>query len=156
MLVPSRTVLTALRLAEAARLDRLAQLRSELDAVCAEIKARREQKYSPDQPRDPYGRWAPWDHEEGRDLAADSGGAGDAFGVAPDGTTVEGIAGIPDSEKNSTVQSFMSRYCDAGIRAVMPGQFLNEPIERVMELAKSGDPAARRCLKLLGQERFRK
>lgn len=151
----SRTGMAALRLAQAAEQEPLSRIRDELDDIRRVLVLRREMKYSPDQPRDWHGRWT----DGGGGEAASGEGtteSGESFGEAPDGTKVESIAGIPDNEKNSTVQSFMSRYCDAGIRAVMPGQFLNEPIQRVMELAKAGDPAARRCLKLLGQERFRK
>jgi hypothetical protein len=95
MLVPSRTVLAALRLAEAARLERLEHLRAEFNAIREEIKARREIKYSPDQPRDERGRWT-FGQGSGSDQARDdadldlndldngsTNGAG--FGEATDG-----------------------------------------------------------------------
>ena len=93
--------------------------------------------------------------EQERDAAEDSESL-NAFGEAPDGTPIEPVGGIPESEKGSTVQSFMSRYCNAGIRAKMPGQFLGMTILEVMQLAKQGDAAARTCLKLLGRGEYQK
>lgn len=98
-------------------------------------------KFDPAQPRDAFGRWT--------DVGA-------PFGKAPDGTSIFTTAGIPESEHKSTVQSFVSRYCNAGIRAEMPGQFLGATIQDVMELARKGDAAARTCLKLLSRGRFQK
>ena len=126
-----------------------------------------ELKYSPDQPRWPagYPRGGQWMPKEGgeegvpeeleRDAAEDSESLS-AFGEAPDETPIEPVGGIPESEKGSTVQSFMSRYCNAGTRAEMPGQFLGMTILEVMQLAKQGDSAARTCLKLLKKNEYRK
>ena len=151
-----RTALMAMRMVQAAEFERLDAIRQELKGLQRLLRWRRELKYSPEQPRDEIGRWMPWEHGEGDEPTSDGGGSDDAFGIAPDGTEIEGVAGIPDSEKNSTVQSFMSKYCNAGIRAEMPGQFLQMPIADVMALAKSGDASARTCLKLLSRGRFQK
>lgn len=153
----NRTALLALTFAEAAECERLEAVRRELRELRLLLRWRREMKYSPEQPRDEIGRWTPWENGEGDEPADGSDfGLGEAFGTAPDGTTVDAVAGIPDNEKNSTVQSFMSRYCNAGIRAEMPGQFLQMPIAEVMARAKSGDASARTCLKLLSRGRFQK
>jgi hypothetical protein len=131
-----------------------------------------ELKYAPDQPRWPEGhplggQWKPkeggegegYEEGDGEDRGAFFATENDSlssFGEAPDGTLIEPVAGIPDSEKGSTVQSFMSRYCNAGIRSEMPGQFLGMTIDEVLRLAKQGDGAARTCLKLLSRGRFQK
>jgi hypothetical protein len=157
MLHGDKTALMAMNMAQAAECERLDAVRRELKDLSLLLRWRREVKYSPEQPRDANGRWMPWEHGEGEGSADGSNGeVNDAFGVAPDGTEVDGVAGIPDDEKNSTVQSFMSKYCNAGIRAEMPGQFLQMPITEVIALAKSGDASARTCLKLLSRGRFQK
>jgi len=158
MLHGDRTALLAMKMVEAADYERLNAIRQELNDLRLLLRWRRAMKYSPEQPRDPDGRWAPWDHEEGGDPAADGGGAGVAFGVAPDGTTVEatGASGFSADEEQMTVQTFRSAYCLGSIREVLPGQFNQMTIAEVIALAKTGDASARRCLKLLGEPRFRK
>jgi hypothetical protein len=166
MLIPSRTVLTALGLAEAARLERLEHLRTELAALRAEFAARREIKYSPDQPRDERGRWT-FGEGSGSDQASDdadldlndldngsTNGAG--FGEAPDGTPVEPAGGIPKDKLNWTAQQFVSQHCKGSIRSVMPGEMLRLPLSEVLRLAKEGNRSARTCLKLLNQDEYRK
>lgn len=166
MLFPSRTVLTAMRLADLARMERIAQLRVEFDALRTEIKARREAKYSPDQPRDERGRWTFGQGTGTDDAGADNGlGLSDlddgpttegGIGTAPDGGPIEPVGGIPSDKLNWTTQQFMSAYCKGSIREVMPGQFLQMPIADVLTLAGEGNAAANRCIKLLKEDRFRK
>ncbi|KAF0231673.1 MAG: hypothetical protein FD175_581 [Beijerinckiaceae bacterium] len=162
----SRTALTQMRLKQAQDDENIAHIRAELEAIRLYLKARREQKYSPGQPRDELGRWAPWDgHGDDAPQTSDEaltsgredfGGGNVEFGTAPDGTAIEPVGGIPNDKLNWTTQQFMSAYCSANIRSVMPGQFLNMPIADVIALAKAGDRAANTCWKLLRQDRFRK
>jgi hypothetical protein len=118
-----------------------------------------ELKYSDDQPRwpagDPLGgQWRPLEGGEGEENGGEASTEG--FGETPDGTPIEPVGGIPEDKLNWTTQQFMSAYCQAGIREVMPGQFLNMTIGEVIARARQGDAAANRCWKLLRQDRFRK
>ena len=159
----SKTVETyfgLLRLQEQERLEkqeRLARLRAELDAIRLYLKARREEKYSPEQPRDELGRWAPWDGR-GDDGDVSSDFSASAIGSAPDGTPVDGVgtSGFSAEQEKMTVQSFRSAYCLGSIREVLPSQFNQMTVGEVIALANQGDANARRCLKLLGEPRFRK
>jgi hypothetical protein len=54
------------------------------------------------------------------------------------------------------VQTFVSTYCLGSINRQLPGQFLGVTIADVMAEAQRGNSAARTCLKLLMQDRFRK
>ncbi len=58
--------------------------------------------------------------------------------------------------QSQTCAQFIAENCRASILRVFPGQFLNVPIEEVLESAKSGDSAARTAKKLLQDNRFRK
>lgn len=152
-----RTALVAMRMAQAAELERMKSIRQKLEGLQHLLRWRREMKYSPEQPRDADGRWMPWEHGEG-DASADGGGAGDPFGVAPDGSNVEatGASGFSAEDEQVTVQSFKSAYCIGNIREVLPRQFNPMTIAEVIALAKTGDASARRCLELLGEPHFRK
>lgn len=66
------------------------------------------------------------------------------------------IGGIDPVDRHKSVQAFVSEKCEARIYSVLPGQFLDMPIIDVMKIAKSGNWAARSCLKLLGREDYRK
>lgn len=52
----SRTALTHTRLRQAQDDETIAHIRAELEAIRLHLKARREAKYSPEQPRDELGR----------------------------------------------------------------------------------------------------
>ena len=97
-------------------------------------------KFSPDQPRAPAG--------------APDGGQwiGEGAGAA----IVELIAGIAPEQLEMSVQSFISAFCKGNINEVLPSQFLDEKIGTVSKLAKSGDAAARTCMKLLSRGDYRK
>ncbi len=139
-----------------------------LKACLAAMRVRLELKYSDMQPRWPAGdprggQWRPL--EGGGDgSVGDPPEQGDAsesdfgYGEAPDGTLIEpaGTSGFSRDEQQMTVQQFRSAYCNADIRAVLPGQFGPMTIAEVIMAAKGGDAAARKCLKLLGEKRFRK
>jgi hypothetical protein len=164
----SRIALTHMRLKQAQDDDKIAPIRAELEAIRLHLKVRREEKYSPEQPRDELGRWAPWDgHGDDAPQTSDgtlTSGRGDfgdgngEFRTAPDGTPIEpaGTSGFTSAQENMTVQSFRSAYCLGSIREVLPGQFNLMTIAEVIAQANKGDASARRCLKLLGEPRFRK
>jgi len=57
---------------------------------------------------------------------------------------------------NNTVRQFVARYCKGDINRELPGQFENVTIGDLIDLAKGGDAAARKCKKFLEQPRFRK
>jgi hypothetical protein len=143
-----------LRAAEAIREDLLL-----LKTCLAAMRVRLELKYSDTQPRWPAGdprggQWMPIENGEYYESAEGD----DNFGEAPDGTAIEpsGTSGFSSKEEQMTVQQFRSAYCQASIREVLPGQFNGMTIAEVIAAAKNGDAAARRCLKLLGEPRFRK
>jgi hypothetical protein len=92
-------------------------------------------KFRPDQPRAPAGN--------------PNGGQWTSGNI----TTVGGFA---PEDMDKTVQSFVSENCKAYIYEVLPGQFLDMSIADVTELGNSGDAPARRCLKLLKQNEYRK
>lgn len=53
----SRTALTLMRLQQAQDVEKITLIRAEIEAIRLHLKARREEKYSPDQPRDELGKW---------------------------------------------------------------------------------------------------
>jgi hypothetical protein len=55
-----------------------------------------------------------------------------------------------------TARQFVSRYCEGKINRELPTQFENMTIGDIIELAKGGDVAAKKCYKLLNEPRFRK
>jgi hypothetical protein len=93
-----------------------------------------------------------WTDGGGGGAIADSRGPGDA-GIS--GTIVV-AGGFTEPQRDMSIQSFVSAYCKASIYSVLPGQFLGKTIQEVMDLAQSGDAAAKTCLKLLGRDRFLK
>lgn len=153
----SRTGMAAWRLAQAAEQETLSRIRGELDDIRRLLALQREVKYSPDQPRDWHGRWTSGSGEEPT-ASENPTEPGEFYGEAPDGTTVDetGTSGFSKDQENMTVQAFRSAYCLGSIREVLPGQFNSMLIGDVIALASKGDAAARRCLKLLGEPRFRK
>jgi hypothetical protein len=55
-----------------------------------------------------------------------------------------------------TVQDFVSNFCVGSINSERPGQLLSSMVREVLEQAKSGDAVAKKCKKLLNEDRFRK
>jgi hypothetical protein len=105
-------------------------------------------KYHPAQPRIPAGQPGGGQWASGSD--AEGGG---------DGSSDEGIllaGGIHEADKSLTVQQYVSGNCRAGIYEVLPGEFLGMSISEVERIAKSGNAKARRCLKLLDRDQYRK
>lgn len=158
MRLESRTIQTLIGLRRAEDLKKIARIRAEIEVIHLQLKAQREEKYSPNQPRDWHGRWT-GGGGNARQPADESFASGrDSFGTAPDGTPIEaaGTSGFTPNEEKMTVQSFRSAYCLGSIREVLPGEFNLMTIAEVIAQANKGDANARRCLKLLGEPRFRK
>lgn len=119
-------------------------------------------KFREDQARDDQGRWV----DEGGGSSEDDQGEGDDTedDVSPSETgdpelidvAARGKGGIPKAAYDWTVRQFVSQYCKGGINEVLPGQFEGISIKDLLDLAKGGDAAARTCVKLLNQGRFRK
>jgi hypothetical protein len=122
-------------------------------------------KYSPDQPRVPAGNsdGGQWTSGGGSGAGRDDGGAAQTPSKVSDRTRPEDDApriqvagGLTDDQLNLTVQTFVSTYCLGSINRQLPGQFMGVTIADVMAEAQRGNAAARMCLKLLMQDRFRK
>jgi hypothetical protein len=64
--------------------------------------------------------------------------------------------GISLDERGLSFQDFVSRRCIASIYEVLPKQFLETDIEDVLSQKDAGNKAARQCIKLLNEGRFRK
>ena len=121
--------------------------------------ARPETKYRPDQPRDDHGRWTgdgAGDQQGDEEVPTEAGDGEPSLLPAAAGGGRRGRAGIAKEVLEWTVQKFVSSYCKAEIKEVLPGQFLDMTLGEVLEMAKGGDKAARACKKLLERQRFRK
>ena len=128
--------------------DRLLALKARLAGQRSTIAFQRfllafERRYSEDQPRVPAGEPGAGQWTEGGD--EDS----------PDASIIP-VGGFSEGQLDMTVQGFMSTYCQGRIRAEIPGQFLDMRIRDVQSLKQDGDQAAAKCIKILGQDRFRK
>jgi hypothetical protein len=93
--------------------------------------------FNPAQPRDGHGRWA---------------GEGDASEFSAQKRS----GGIAKEFLKWTVRQFVSRKCKGYINREVPGQFEDMAISDLLDLAKGGDAAAKKCEKLLKEQRFRK
>jgi hypothetical protein len=58
--------------------------------------------------------------------------------------------------QGQTCADFIAENCKGSILRVFPGQFLDLPVDDMLDAAKSGDAAARTARKLLFDNRFRK
>ena len=150
----------------------LIQLNQNLKALkfdLALLRARRvlKNKYSPDQLRVPSGSPGGGQWTTGDDGSSDGGSSSPLGAVTSAVMTILGTAesflqsilvagGFTKEQLNMPVQDFVSSYCVGSIQREMPGQFLSSTIDMVKQLAKEGDAAAMKCLKLLKQDRFRK
>jgi hypothetical protein len=137
----------------------VAALRVELAFIKVQLALRR--KDWRDQPRvaagnPDAGQWT----SEGGGQASDGDESADLTGStepAPESEARVILAGgFTKEELSLTVDDFVAQKCEGRVRRVLPGQFLESTIGDVMGAAKSGDAAARRCLKLLREDRFRK
>jgi hypothetical protein len=120
------------------------------DGVFAKWGGWFERRYSPNQPRAPAGsadggQWT-------------SGGGGNNQDKVPrlgsEWITIAG--GFTPEQLDMTVQDFVSGYCAGSIASEIPGQLLSSLVREVLDQAKAGDAAARKCKKLLNEDRFRK
>ncbi len=143
---------------EAAERDALERevlaLRHELASIRLDDELRRfQRKYSADQPRVPAGNPGGGQWTDG---AAGSTNNTPAAREASSGPPAILAGGITDDQLNLTVQNFVSTYCLGSINRQLPGQFMGTTIADVMAEGQRGNSAARMCLKLLMQDRFRK
>jgi hypothetical protein len=118
--------------------------------------SRARKRYDPNQPRVPAG------HADSGQWTS-GGGSGDASHQSESAshrrkppTSFRVAGGFEKEHLGMSVQSFVSANCKGRIRAVLPQQFLELSINDVMKAAKSGDRAARTCLKILGRDEYRK
>ena len=145
----------AARKAEQQRRARV-RWRAELASIAAPVALIRlgrvlARKYRPDQPRVPAGSPGAGRWTDG------SGGLPPAGAQQPHFPVRVILAGgFTKDQLNLTVQDFVAQNCKGQIRRELPGQLLGLSIGEVIDADKSGDPAARKCLKLLKEDRFRK
>ncbi len=104
-----------------------------------------ERRYDPAQPRAPAGQ------PNGGQWVGEGGGA-----AGPGDANILLAGGIDDADKEKTVQQFVSRNCAARIYEVLPSEFLDMNISEVETMANAGSAKARRCLKLLRRDQYRK
>ncbi len=120
-----------------------------------------ELRYSPDQPRVAAG------NSDGGQWTDGEGGLGSiAAGLQDDllpgtgeglvGGLIRLAGGFAKDQLKMSVQAFASGHCQGRVFRRLPSQFLGMLISQVMSLAKGGNAAARSCIKILGQDRFRK
>ena len=67
-----------------------------------------------------------------------------------------GKGGFAKEVMKYTVRQFVSSYCKGDINRELPKDFEDYTLEDLADIAKGGDARARKCQKLLKQERFRK
>jgi hypothetical protein len=116
--------------------------------------SRARKRYDPSQPRVPAGSSVGGQWTSGGDEA---GHQSESVSHRRKPSTSFRVAGGFEKEHlGMSVQSFVSANCKGRIRAVLPQQFLELSITDVMKAAKSGDRAARTCLKILGRDEYRK
>ena len=118
-----------------------------LDAARLDLARR----YRPDRPRDEMGKWV-FDGGPRRRSGAGAGGAG----AEADHSIVVAARRFDPKQVRMRVQNFVSEYCKAHIRSVLPGEFEDMTVAEVERLAKQGDVRARTCIKLLGRPEYRK
>jgi hypothetical protein len=119
--------------------------------------------YNPNQPRVPAGRrdGGQWTSGDGNDTTSDAGEAYDAgeSGEADPHVVLAAArkpGGLPKKVYDWTVRQFVSEYCKGSINKELPGQFEDVIIGDLIDMAKGGDAATRKCKKILEQPRFRK
>jgi hypothetical protein len=117
----------------------LDELRLELAAIKRDLLLRK--AFDPNQPRVPSGNrdGGQWTSDELNEFGAQ-----------------RRTGGIARHLWGLTARQFVSRYCRGGINREMPGQFEEMTIKDIIDLAKGGDSAARKCYKLLNEPRFRR
>jgi hypothetical protein len=71
-------------------------------------------------------------------------------------TEVVPVLTINHESVGLTANEIIERYKKGQIRQEFPAQFLDEPIEKIKQMADSGDRAAKKAMKLLTDNRFNK
>ncbi len=114
------------------------------------------EKYNPDQPRVPAGNG----RESGR---WGSGGGGSAKPIELIGhdavlsdISAEAAAPTIQVAQEAKCSAFITENCKGGILREFPSEYLDVSVDKVLQDANSGIPAARKAKKLLFDNRFRK
>jgi hypothetical protein len=121
-----------------------------------------ERRYREDQRRVPPGnpdggRWTTGDGGSGTGRRRDGEAPPDDPARSRDPTgPVQLAGGFKEGDLDLTVQKFVAMNCRGRIHAELPGQFYGMTIKDVIAADERGDRAARTCIKLLKQDRFRK
>ena len=131
-------------------------------AAAAALNRRRllaAKRYNPDQLRIPAGqggggRWT--DAFANLPYRPGAGSLGDQRPAAGSIDQVQLATSFTNDQKLMTVGDFIAQNCAAGVNRVLPGQLRDLKIEKVLEMAKRGDAAARSCIKLLDRPEYRK
>lgn len=126
-------------------------------------------KYNPNQPRVPAG--TP-DGGQWTDGNGGGGGGGDSADERTTGEVTPSNAqritgdyaggeyrvagGFTDEDMGTTVGAFASAKCQGLVHRMLPGEFYDSTIAEVAALAKGGNAAAKRCIKILGRDEYRK
>jgi hypothetical protein len=128
--------------------------RFEVQLALVRLQRALRRKYRPDQPRVPAGNpdRGQWTDRDGSTVDVDVTGSTDS---EPEARLIL-AGGFTKDDLNLTVEDFIAQNCEGRIRRELPSQFLGSTIGEVMGAARSGDAAARKCLKLLREDRFRK
>lgn len=113
--------------------------------------------FNPNQPRVPSGDpdGGQWTGSGGGGSSGTSAAISRQSVVAPRGG-FHVAGGFTKEQMGLTVETFVSSHCQGLVHSILPGQFYQMTIAEVKAAAKSGDAAARRCLKLLGRDEYRK
>jgi hypothetical protein len=128
----------------------VATLRLEWELLKFSLRGRKA-GFNPAQPRDDHGRWT-----------NGGGGSDPQDSNTTDGKVIlaasrgGGIKQLLDKVSEWTVRQFISYYCRGQINREIPGQFDDVTIAELLDRANRGDEAAKKCYKILNQQRFRK
>ena len=130
----------------------------QLDLATLKLQHALRRKYRSEQPRVPAGNsdGGQWTDEGGQSRIAPRLPASEDVRQERDRVRTIIAGGFEPDQLNLTVQDFSSRYCRGSIQREIPGQLKELTISDLMAAAQSGDIAARKCLKILKQDRFRK
>ena len=126
--------------------DDLFKLHADVAALAFESAALRlnvifAKSYNANQPRVPSGQ---------------SGGGQWASGGGGESPNIQLAGGFEKEDLTKTVGEFVAAKCLGSIHSEIPGQFYDITIVELLALGKTGDAAAKKCYKILNQNRFRK
>jgi hypothetical protein len=99
--------------------------------------------------------------DDGGGQWTDGGGSGAGFAISRDESstptpTIRLAGGFEPEHLGMTVEEFSAALCRGSINRKLPGQFLGMTIADVLAAKRAGNQAARMCIKLPNEDRFRK